>query len=41
MTNVHYADLKNCLHIEDIAAATIPDSTIPKSKAADGIGGLV
>ena len=22
-----YADLKNCLHIDDIAAATIPDST--------------
>ncbi len=27
MTSVHYADLKNCLHIDDIAAATIPDST--------------
>ena len=24
---VSYADLKNCLHIEDIAAATIPDSS--------------
>lgn len=22
----HYADLKNCLHVDDIAAATIPDS---------------
>ena len=26
-----YADLKNCLHVDDIAAANIPDSSLPAS----------
>ena len=28
-SGVSYADLKNCLHIDDITAASIPDSTQP------------
>ena len=29
------ADLKNCLHIDDIAAATIPDSTVVPAPAQE------
>ena len=33
--NDPYPDLRNVLHADDVAAATIPDSTVPKPNAAD------
>lgn len=33
------ADLKNCLHLDDIAAASIPDSTIPPAPAPAATSG--
>jgi hypothetical protein len=29
-STVHYANLAECLHVDDIAAATIPDSSAAK-----------